>query len=347
MKSGSPSLRSMFLVYLCWLAFPFLLQIVLSQILFLNYYYSFQAIILEVVSDLITYSLIPLSITLAMTFGAALVAGYLVLSFRFFRKLFLIVGPIIGLVITGIAFYIGTQGREGFQASFVFLMMGLFIGYYWYVLSALLPIIWALKTPADSLGMFIKRTILPGLGLALIFGVIVSILSYPMTQEKRQRELKEKQYKSSLHYLTPMYLPKKVGKLTYERVRVRTDVYDSIGTVGFARTYACKGESLGYETFEIVEGPIKEQIETFEELYQEIKAYGERNYAYRTLEKVNLNNGIGIYRESQTIGTSHEINGQLVYEIGDTRIDLHISEACIEDVSKIKEELIKIANSLS
>lgn len=343
MNFGKETKKKLLLFYIGWyltLAFLRLLFSILPGIK--EYYYA-------AAPDLTYYQVRPLFeaiywIILPIFFEyVPLVAlVILIIAKSGIRKFILFAGPIFGIILIYLTINTYRHTTPSTEKGYLgyFMILGITTDY-WQIASSLFPFTWALLRPAKDIAEIIWRTLIPSIAIWIMVNITASIIYYPSRTSDRQFTEKivsaVKEYKSQYQYFYPSYLPKKVLKNTIdEGVNLNNPFSD---TVGLNTYYSCKGRTNGFMLFQ---GPIILQQKNLDAIYNKLMEFsiGARDVA-TTVEKIRLNDKWGAYEEWKND------RGHLFFEIADTRLELTVYPACLDDSSKMKEEMIKVANSMN
>lgn len=230
--------------------------------------------------------------------------------------------------------------------------------YYWSILIALVPVLIVNFWPEENKYSTIKRAIIIAVILSLGFMSLNLFFSRDQIAQSAQmsqgRDQELEEYKLKVRASKIEYFPSRVGNKMNEEISDKFPVYEYSSTLtartyGVRQIYACKG---GYETswdvFSLTEGLESEQSYSLEEVYAAyLKEKNEEFSSKLVVEKVPIDNGQGVFIMSQMRGASDGIWGELYFTRGDKRVQIVLSEECVQDVSNIKAETIKIANTIN
>lgn len=268
-----------------------------------------------------------------------LLPGLLTIFFKWMRVLVLTLGPILGLLLAVWGYLINAKPCEGFSCldQGIAMVIG---GFYWMILSALIPIAWSMREPVVSLSSIAKKSFVPGIVSLVIFALVWFGSTYPLRstiiKERTQEKERLEKAKQEMTYLEPSYFPKEIGVKYAEQY-----------SLGVETKYMC-GKERG-RGLTIDQTPEKHLVtKNIDEIEEDIiaieSAAGQRRKGIysRTVERVSVGNSPAIY--IVTVMGGNRFSKELLYFTSDSKVILEIYQDC--NVESPKEALIKIAESM-
>lgn len=317
--------------FLIYILFLFIIQFLIG--LFWNKLFSLG----NYLTDFFGFSLL---------FVPALIASQILAFLTFhhgnIRKLILILGPIILLIVFTLIYLINKQPCEGVGCivEAYALAFGIIV---WLAIAPVISVGFVFRRLTGNMKNNLKILIGPCIASLIIFVILLAYATSPSIalglKEMKSKKIKTQTAKSKFTFMEPTYLPKEIGKKYKE--------YPT-GDIDITTEYMC-GESEP-------EGLFINQIALNNLVYPSLEGKAERinkntkksqeepwgSDLDEIASEVYVNGKLGVYSES--VYSDNKLERKLVFNTDNSQITLDIFWDC--EVKNAKEEIIKIAESM-
>ncbi len=282
----------------------------------------------------------------SLLFVPALIVSQLLAFLAFhhsnIRKLVLILGPGILLIVFTLIYLINKQSCEGVGClvNTYSLAFGLIC---WLALAPVISTVFVFSRLTANIKHNLKILTVPSIASLIIFIILLVLATSPSIalglKEMKAEKVKTQTAKSRFTFMEPTYLPKEIGKKYKE--------YPT-GDIDITTEYTCGGSNL--------EGLRIRQIALNNLVYPSLE--GKANKINENTKKsqeepwgldldeiaseVYVNGKLGIYSERDFQGNKRE--RKLVFNTDNSQITLDVPWDC--EVKNAKEEILKIAESM-